>query len=149
MNFMNQKAKRIVVDANIVIAAIFGSRATLVILTSQNYSFYAPRFMIEEVNKHKQDICDMIKKEPEDFDIEFNAIKKFITILDEEKYIFFLPKAEEVIVNRDIKDATYIACALRENVAFIWTNDKDFSVQSLIKTKNTKELIEDNKGENS
>ncbi len=38
---------RIVLDANIILVALMGSRATLTIITSQNHQFYVPRKIIE------------------------------------------------------------------------------------------------------
>ncbi|MEK6868098.1 MAG: putative toxin-antitoxin system toxin component, PIN family [Nanoarchaeota archaeon] len=136
---------RIVVDANIIIAALFGSRATLAILTSQNYSFYAPEYVISEIKRHKEEICKEAGKLSDDFDNEINALLKFINIVDESDYIMFMEKAEEVMRKRDIKDAKYIATALRVRADFIWTNDKDFREQRIIKIKNTDEFIEENR----
>ncbi len=52
---------KIVLDANVVIAALMGSRATLTILTSQNHQFYVPQYIMGEIYKHKQFIGQMIK----------------------------------------------------------------------------------------
>ena len=41
----------IVLDANIIIAALLGSRGKLNILTSQNHTFYAPKKIIDEIKK--------------------------------------------------------------------------------------------------
>jgi len=79
------RRKRIVVDANIIIAALFGSRATLVILTSQNYNFYAPEYILNEIKKHKKNICEEARKLPEEFDSEMYALLKFIKIGDEKR----------------------------------------------------------------
>lgn len=49
---------KIVLDANILIAALLGSRATLTILTSQHYNFYVPERILEEIRKYKSFICD-------------------------------------------------------------------------------------------
>ena len=143
--WIRQKRARIVVDANIIIAALFGSRATLIILTAQNYSFYAPQYIIKEIRKHKEAICKEARKMPEDFANENNPLLKYVTIVNESDYVHYMNKAEEIMKQRDIKDATYIATALRINANFIWTNDKDFREQKIVKTKNTNEFIEDNK----
>ncbi len=143
--WIRQKKARIVVDANIIIATLFGSRVILIILTAQNYSLYAPQYIIKEIRKHKEAICKEARKMPEEFENEINALLRFINIIDEENYTYFMNKAEEIMKKRDIKDATYIATALRINANFIWTNDKDFREQKIVKTKNTNEFIEDNK----
>lgn len=136
---------RIVLDANIVIIALLGSRATVVILTSQNHKFYAPTKIIEEIKKCKQLICEKAEITEEEFELNLEALLKFITILEFIEYDVFMEQATELIGYRDIKDADYIACALAVCADFIWTNDKDFSVQERIKFKTTDEFIEGGK----
>ncbi|MBI4143962.1 putative toxin-antitoxin system toxin component, PIN family [Candidatus Woesearchaeota archaeon] len=136
---------RIVVDANIIISALTGSRATLVIIASQNHILYAPKKIVEEILRHKQDICEFTGQTSEEFYVNYEALKTFIIILEEAEYARFMTKALETISQRDAQDADYIACALLKNAEIIWTNDKDFTSQSLIPTKNTKELIEERK----
>ena len=60
---------RIVLDANIVIAAILGSRAKLIIITSQNHKFYAPSRIINEIKKYKLEICKKLDCEKKDNDL--------------------------------------------------------------------------------
>lgn len=139
------KRKRIVVDANIIIAALFGSQAIVIILTSQNYDFYAPKYIINEIKKHKEEICKEAGKLSEDFDTELNALLKFIILLDEAIYIEFMNRAEQLMEKRDIKDAIYIATALTVKANFIWSNDRDFRVQEAVSVKNTIEFIEENR----
>ncbi len=47
----------IILDANIIIAALLGSKGKTTILTSQNHKFYAPEVIIEEIKRHKDEIC--------------------------------------------------------------------------------------------
>lgn len=141
----NVKRKKIVVDANIIIAALFGSRAIVIILTSQNYDFYAPKYIINEIKKHKEEICKEARKLSKDFDTELDVLLRFIIILDEAIYIEFMRRSEELMKKRDINDAVYIATALTVNADFIWSNDKDFKAQKAVYVKNTVEFIEENR----
>ncbi|MFH1054450.1 MAG: PIN domain-containing protein [Candidatus Woesearchaeota archaeon] len=135
----------IVVDANIIIAALLGSRGTLTLITSQNHRFYAPRWIVEEIQKYKGSICDMISLSSKEFDENFDALLVFINILDSFEYELFMEKAKKVMDQRDWKDSDYVACALAVNADFIWTNDKDFSAQDIVSTRTTDEFIEGNK----
>ncbi|MBS3145335.1 PIN domain-containing protein [Candidatus Woesearchaeota archaeon] len=135
----------IVVDANIVISALIGSRATLTIITAQHYKFYSPKKILDEIRKHKDDICKFINQDSEEFDINFNALSLFINVVDYKNYALYMNKAVEAIEKRDLNDADYIACALAVNADFIWTNDRDFIDQALIPTKTTDQFIEENK----
>jgi predicted nucleic acid-binding protein len=135
----------IVVDANIVIAALLGSRGKLTILTSQNHTFYAPKKIIDDIHKYKTEICEKAGQTPEEFEQNFEALLMFINTLQYLEYESHISKAQEVIRERDAKDADYIACALAVNADFIWTDDKDFISQKLVLTKTTDAFIRSGK----
>ncbi len=135
---------QIVLDANIIIAGLMGSRGTIVLLTSQNHSFYAPKKIIDEIRKHKQEICEFSNQANEEFEINYNALLAFIDVVDYVEYERFMFKAKEVV--RDINDADYIACGLAVKADFIWSNDKDFQeIQSIIPIKTADQFIEEGK----
>ena len=135
----------IVLDANVIIAALLGSRGKLTILTSQNHKFYAPSFVIEEIRKYKQEICNRMNWTDDEFNTYFDALMFFINLLEYNEYAQYMEKASNAIKKRDITDADYLACAILLNADFIWSEDKDFSEQKLVKVKSTAQFIEDNK----
>ena len=133
---------RIVIDANVIIAGLMGSKGTIVILTSQNHSFYAPSKIINEIRKYKKEICDFSNQTSEEFEINYKALLTFINILEFAEYEECINKAKEVI--RDINDADYIACGLIIKADFIWSNDKDFQdIKNIILVKTTAQFIEE------
>ncbi len=134
---------RIVLDANIVIMGLMGSRSVITILTGQNHKFYVPKKIFSEIRKYERIICERTKQNSEEFTLNFEALSAFVTETDEKDYDPFLEKARTLLKNRDLTDVEYVACALAVNADFIWTNDKDFSVQTLVKTRNTQEFIQD------
>ncbi|MBS3127570.1 PIN domain-containing protein [Candidatus Woesearchaeota archaeon] len=135
----------VLLDANIVIAALLGSRATRTILISQQYNFYAPQWIIEEIKKYKKFICEKTRKTEEEFDIHLRSILVFIKIVHYAEYEHVMEKAKALIGKRDIKDSEYIACALAVYADYIWSNDKDFKAQKSILIKTTEEFIDDNR----
>lgn len=136
---------RIVVDANIFIAALMGSRGKLVIITSQNYDFYAPANIVREIMKYREKISERMNWTSQEFDISFNALIVFIKPIKEKEYELFMEKVVSVMNKRDVKDSDYVACALYVGADFIWSDDNDFTEQNLIQVKNTAEFIEGNK----
>ncbi|MBI2135808.1 PIN domain-containing protein [Candidatus Woesearchaeota archaeon] len=135
----------IVIDANIIIAALLGSRGKIAILTSYNPRFYAPSFVIDEIKKYKQQICAKMNWTFEEFNIYLEALLVFITLIDYEDYERYLEKSLSAIKQRDVKDADYIACSLLISADFILTEDKDFSEQKLVGIKTTAQFIDENK----
>lgn len=137
---------RIVLDANVIIAGLMGSRGTIVLLTSQNHSFYAPKKIIIEITKHKQEICKFSNQTNEEFETNYRAILTFINVLDFVEYEQFIDLAKRALGKRDLKDADYLACGLAVKADFIWSNDKDFKeVQHIIPVKTTDQFIEEGK----
>lgn len=135
---------KIVLDANIIIAALLGSRGKIIILTSQNHDFYAPKTIIDEIKKYKYEICEKINYSVEEFNINYESLLTFIKIVEYNKYEEYINKAKEII-KRDTKDADYIACAIKIGADFIWSDDKDFIEQNLILVKNTDQFIDEGK----
>ncbi len=136
---------KIVVDANIVIAAILGSRGKLNILTSQNHKFFVPAFIIDEINKHSKTICKRAGLSSEEFEEILESILTFVEIVEYSEYINYVSKAYNSMKRRDLKDHHYVACALSVNADFIWSEDKDFFEQKIVVVKNTEIFLEEGK----
>lgn len=139
---------RIILDANILIAALLGSRGRLIILTSQNHEFFVPKKIVEEVKKYEQLICQKAGCTSEEFKENLNALLFFIKAVEYGEYEKHIKEAEVAIGGRDIKDSDYIACALHVKADFVWTDDKDFSAQELVAIKTTDKFIEDGRSQN-
>lgn len=135
----------IVVDANIIIMGLMGSRATLVILTSQQHSFYAPAKIVREIRKYRALIFEKMNTTPGEFEEYLWALLQFITILEPQEYEEYISQAKITLEQRDNADVDYLACALAIRADFIWTQDTDFTAQNLIPIKNTAQFIEDQK----
>lgn len=137
---------KIILDANIIIAGLMGSRGTIVILTSQNHSFYAPQKIVDEIRKYKEEICRKINQTSEEFELNYKALLAFVNLLDLTEYAAFIDEAKKAIGERDINDIDYLACSLMLKADFIWSNDKDFKIiQNIIPVKTTTEFIEEGK----
>ncbi len=131
----------VIIDANVVISALLGSKAALSTIPSSTHSLYAPDRMIEEIRKHEHDICEKTKSTKQKFEHDVTDVLEFVTLVSHANYTKWMPKANTAIEWRDPSDAHYIACALAINADFIWTNDKDFTSQNLVPVKTTKRVI--------
>ncbi len=134
---------RIVLDANIIIAALLRSRATLTIITSLNHQFHAPQRVVDEIKKHRIEICEMTLQTNGEFDETLDALVAIIHLSPYADFEDFLPEATSQMRIRDPNDTDYIACALAINADFIWSNDKDFDAQNLVPVKTTDQFIEE------
>ncbi|MBI2139776.1 hypothetical protein HYU14_02540 [Candidatus Woesearchaeota archaeon] len=135
----------VIVDANILISALVGSRRVLALLLSEKYSFYTPGKIAREVRKYRLEICRKAGYSEEIFEGYFNFLFLFVKLVDEFSYVACMQKAISILGMRDIKDADYLASALSLSAAFIWTDDKDFTAQHLVKVKTTAQFIAEHK----
>lgn len=101
--------------------------------------FFAPEFIKSELNKHKEECLRKSKLSEHEFEIRQSEIEESIKFLDESEYEKFLKKSIKSLP--DPKDSPYLALAFLIN-ASIWSNDKHFKKQSLVKVFTTSELID-------
>lgn len=130
---------KILIDANIVISALIKDSKVREILTKKKFEFISPDFILEEINKYQNYICEKSGLSNEEFELLITLIFENIKIIPKEEYENYLEKAKE-IMKEDIKDITYVACYFALKCDYLWTNDSDFSNKKEIKIINTEEL---------
>ena len=116
----------LVVDANILLRAVFGVRARVVIETYSGCTlFFIPDVCVEDARKY---IPDISRRRGLDLDVGLAMLDRivgFIEIVDNGIYEQFREQALERISTRDPDDWPVVATALLLG-APIWTEDKDF-----------------------
>lgn len=128
---------RLVIDANILFAALIKTNVTYDILLNKNIVLYAPEFIIHEVKNHKDVI--LRKNKTNNFKEIFAVLRRRIRIIVEEKYEPFLKVADSI--SPDPNDSVYFALALYLNIP-LWSNDKELKKQKKIKVYDTEEVRE-------
>ena len=129
----------LVVDANILFAALVKRGLTAEFLLSNNLHLYAPEFIFEEFELYK----GLLKKKTERTEKEFNLfmeiLQRRIILVPGEEIDPYLEKAKKI--SPDLKDITYVALALKLHCA-IWSNDKALKEkQNVVKVYHTHDLI--------
>ena len=133
---------KIVVDANIMIAALLGSQQTIRILARDEHEFCAPAIIIDEIKKYKIEISAKSGMSSSEFDSTLDALLVLVHKMDYEEYQDHVVYAARKLAKRDVKDADYLACAMVSHADFIWTNDKDFTAQRIVPTKTTRQFTD-------
>ena len=132
---------RLVLDTNILIAALIKESITREILVHPTMEYLVSEFIFHEVQKHKEEILQKSGLPSGEFETLFEELKdKLILIPDEE--IQFKEKAQEIMRPVDIKDSIFIAIALSTENNGIWSEDKHFEKQNTIQVWKTKDIIE-------
>ena len=132
---------KILVDANIIISALIKDSKIRELLIKKRFEFVSPDFILEEIDKYKDYICEKSGLSKEEFELLITLIFENIKIIPKEEYETYLEKAKE-IMKEDIKDITYVACYFALRCDYLWTNDSDFDNNKDIKIINIKELLE-------
>ncbi|MDO8538215.1 MAG: PIN domain-containing protein [archaeon] len=131
---------KVTVDANILFACLITDGVTRRIWFNPEISLFAPRFILNEFLKYKQEIVKKFKGTEKEFDQLLEKALLQVKLVSDEDLKPFIPAVKTLIA--DEKDWLYLACALKEDT-IIWSNDNDLKKQSRIKVKTTQELIEE------
>ena len=128
----------LIIDANILFAALIKESITIEIMLNENIRLFAPEFLLEEFYKHKEEILTKTKRTKEEFNDIYEVIKSLITFIPFEEFHQFLSEAERLIVDKD--DVPYFALSMKLNIP-IWSNYKQFQKQKIVSVYSTEQII--------
>tara|TARA_Y100000310_G_C20703481_1_gene832293 strand:- start:5418 stop:5819 length:402 start_codon:yes stop_codon:yes gene_type:complete len=130
---------KIIVDANILFAALIKENVSYDILYEKRFNFFTPEYIFTEFTKHKEEILSKTDRTSEEFYRTLKILKRKISIISLKDITPFLSEAEKTSPDKD--DIVYIASAFKLN-CHIWSNDKNLKEkQNKIKVYNTEEIM--------
>jgi len=130
-----------VLDTNIIFSALLKDSTVRKIILSDNFDLFVPEFLFTEIKKYEEIILKKSGLERENFELLLLLLQSHISIVPFKEYSVFLEEAEKEMEKIDLKDAPFIALALRLGIP-IWSNDLHFKKQIKIETFNTSEILE-------
>lgn len=140
MYHIEEDSMDLVIDANILFAALIKRFITSDLLFRNDLHLYAPEFIFEEFEKYRHVIKTKTERSDDEFDELIAILYRTIELVPKEDFKRFIKKAK--VISPDIKDVPYIALALKMHIA-IWSNDKDLkNKQDEVIVYNTREIIE-------
>lgn len=118
---------KIVVDTNVVFSSLLnpnGILSEILLNSSEIFEFCAPKFLLDELEKHRHKLLDISGISEKDLDFLQISLYKKIEFIDLE-FIQNLTweRALELTKNVDEFDAPFVALAL-ELDSNLWTSDK-------------------------
>jgi predicted nucleic acid-binding protein len=128
----------LVLDANILFAALIKNNLTRQLLVSENIQLFAPEFIFNEVQKYLKVILKKSKKSIEELErlmFELSQIIVFIPTNDLHPYLTYAKQ-----ISPDPDDALYLALALTLQCP-IWSNDKRLKEQKEVIVYSTEDLL--------
>ena len=118
---------RIVVDTNIVFSAILNSNGLigeLLFNSEEQFEFYSPEFIIDELAKYKTKLKALTNMSEKRIDVSINQVLKNIILISSEAIAdAFWKQAYELAADVDENDTPFLATAIGIE-ASIWTGDK-------------------------
>lgn len=127
----------IVVDANIVFAALIRDNVTRFLLFREDLNIYAPEFLFVEIEKYSEEICKKSGKTKEELKMALDVLMRTINIIPRENMEGHISYASKI--SPDPKDIPYIALALKLKCP-LWSNDKELKKQKAVKIYPTEEI---------
>ena len=133
---------KLIVDTNMLISALIKDGAVRKILLSQDFKFCTTEQFLVEINKYIPMISKKAKMSLEETYLMFFFLLSYFEIIPISKYVNKFDEAYEIMKDIDEDDTLFIALALAIPNDGIWTEDKHFQKQEVIKIWTTKDLIE-------
>lgn len=130
----------LVVDTNILIAALLKAGTTRNLIFSSFLSLYAPEHITSETMKYKRELIEKGNLDSTSFDAALSAILSQIHTTPKDDFSNKLEEARK-ICSKHPEDVPFVALAIHLHIP-VWTHDKEFSKHKEIKTFSTKELLD-------
>lgn len=127
----------LVVDANILFAALIKNSFICHLLFSGKFHLFTPEYTFTEFERHKEEILEKTERTSEEFFRLLETLKRRIILVPLEELTPYVKEAENITPDPD--DMAYFALALKLDCA-IWSNDKKLKEQDKIKVYHTPEL---------
>lgn len=118
--------KRLVLDANILLRAVFGIRVRDLLETYEDsVSFYTPDICFTDVRNYIPVIATARRLDPVAGLLVLNQLARLVEIVDESLYEEWRSSARDRMLSRDVEDWPIVATSLLLDCP-VWTEDQDF-----------------------
>lgn len=118
--------KRLVLDANILLRAVFGVRVRSLLETYEDsVSFYAPDICFADARKYIPSVSAKRRIDPVPGLAVLDHLSHLVEIVDRSLYEDYESSARERMISRDEDDWPIVAASLLLKCP-VWTEDRDF-----------------------
>jgi predicted nucleic acid-binding protein len=129
----------LVVDANILFAALIKDSTTSELMLHEDIHLYAPEYLLEEFEKYKELIKGKTNRNDSEFRFALDIFQRRIKLVPHKEIKSLVKNARAI--SPDIKDIPYVALAMKLQIA-IWSNDKNLkNKQDSVDVYSTEDLV--------
>ncbi len=130
-----------VVDANIILAALLRDSTARALICSGLLRLLSPHYVLSEIKKHKQYVIDESGFSEEGFELILSRLLENIVLVPTVDFEQYVGVALYEMRDIDEFDTAFVACTLATDADGIWSDDKHLSQQTLVRTFTTRELV--------
>jgi predicted nucleic acid-binding protein len=117
---------RLVLDTNILVAALIKNSITRRILLLPDLEFLLPAFALDELARHRAKIVRAARLKVDEVDLLLTLLLTSVVVVPFERIAPFPPAADALMGAIDPDDVPFVALALAEEHDGIWSNDRAF-----------------------
>jgi predicted nucleic acid-binding protein len=117
---------RLVLDTNVLIAALIKDSLTREIFFLPDFEFLLPEYALEEVARHRAKIARHSHLSYREIDLLLSLLLESVTVVLAKTILAHLKPAEALIGDIDKDDVPFVALALAVENDGIWSNDRAF-----------------------
>jgi predicted nucleic acid-binding protein len=129
----------LIIDANILFASLIRDGLTAELLFAEDLDIFAPRFLLEEMDKHRELLREKTHRTGAEFEEFEKILKRRIRIVPKEVLEGWLERAKRI--SPDPGDIPYFALALKLGCG-IWSNDARLKDQKDVAVYSTKDILD-------
>ena len=134
---------KLVIDTNRIMAGLLKESTSRKIILDNRFIFYAPDYIETELFRHREYLMKKAKIMESDFDTLLHTLLEQITLVPFEDFEQEYPRAIRIMESIDENDAPFLAVGLALRLHGIWTEDRHFLRQDLIRVFHTGDLVSD------
>ena len=134
---------KLVIDTNRIMAGLLKKSTSREIILDNRFIFYAPDYIETELFRHREYLMKKAKIMESDFDTLLHTLLEQITLVPFEDFEQEYPRAIRIMESIDENDAPFLAVGLALRLHGIWTEDRHFLRQDLIRVFHTGDLVSD------
>ena len=131
---------RLVLDTNILIAALIKDSLTRQIIFLPDFEFLLPEYALEELARHRGKIARHSHLSFSEIDLLLSLLLESVTVVPAKTILAHLKTAEALIGDIDKDDVPFVALALAVENDGIWSNDRGFENLPRIKLWKTSDI---------
>jgi predicted nucleic acid-binding protein len=133
---------KLVIDTNRIMAGLLKDSSSRKIILHHSFSFFAPDYCETELFKHRQYLMKKVNSSGPDFDLLMHTLLDHVVMVPFEDFEHAYGHAMEIMETIDANDAPFLAVGLALDIGSIWTEDRHFQKQDLLKVFSTRGLLE-------